>query len=125
VQVDTSSGVVSTLAGSGETVNWECQANVPTCGGFADGTGDAAAFRYVPSGALTPDETYFIVADYWNHKVRAVNRETKQVTTLASLDGIAGPADVVMSPDGGTLYVSARLGQRIVAVTVPPATAGV
>ena len=52
-----------------------------------------------------------------------MHREKKQVTTLADLSacphGICGPADVVMSPDGGTLYVAVRLGHRIVTVTVP------
>jgi len=128
--VDTGSGVVSTLAGSGPTKGWECTYPPiadpdPNCGTFADGAGDAAAFAWPASGTLTPDQKYFIVADYFNQRVRAVSLATREVTTLAFIDGsdtsagYAGPADVVSSPDGGTLYVSQRNGQRIAAITVP------
>ena len=68
------------------------------------------------------------MADYFNQKVRAVRRATGEVSTLALLDGsdtaagyAPGPADVVASPDGGTLYISSRNGQRIVALAVPQA----
>ena len=125
------SGAVTTLAGSGNTSDFGCpmRAMPPgsSCGGFADGTGAAAAFNWPASGTLTPDEEYYVVADYFNQKVRAVHRATGEVSTLAFLDGsdtaagYAGPADVVASPDGSTLYVSQRNGQRIAALTVPQA----
>lgn len=127
--VDVGSGAVTTLAGSGSTSGFGCvMATMPpgsSCGAFADGTGAAAAFNWPASGTLTPDDAYYIVADYFNQKVRAVRRATGEVSTLAFLDGsdtaagYAGPADVVVSPDGGTLYVSQRNGQRIVALAVP------
>lgn len=130
--VAVASGAVTTLAGSGNTSDWQCMVvpggiDFAGCGGFADGTGAAAAFNWPASGTLTPDETYYIAADYFNQRVRAVNRATGEVTTLAFLDGsdtaakYAGPADVVASPDGGTLYVSQRNGQRIAALAVPKA----
>ena len=125
------SGAVTTLAGSGNTSDFGCpmRAMPPgsSCGGFADGTGAAAAFNWPASGTLTPDEEYYVVADYFNQKVRAVHRATGEVSTLAFLDGsdtaagYAGPADVVASPDGSTLYVSQRNGQRIAALAVPQA----
>jgi hypothetical protein len=72
-----SSGVVTTLAGSGVS-------------GAADGTGTAATFNQ-PFG-ITTDGTNVYVADMNNHKVRKIVISSGVVTTLAG-SGASGAAD--------------------------------
>ena len=103
-QVDVSTAVVTSLAGSG-------------VGGSADGVGTAAEFD-VPIGlALSVDGTTLFVADCFNHKIRQMNVSTAVVTTLAgsgargSADGVGeaaefnNPGSLALSVDGTTLFV--------------------
>jgi sugar lactone lactonase YvrE len=63
-------GKVTTLAGSGEA-------------GYADGTGTAAKFNAPIGLAISKTGKVLFVADRDNHRIRKVNTETKNVTTLA------------------------------------------
>jgi hypothetical protein len=63
-------GVVTTLAGSGNTA-------------FADGTGPAASFYYPVGVSLIPSRNLIVVDDHWNHRIRLVTYPGGAVTTLA------------------------------------------
>ena len=73
-----STGVVTTLAGSGAT-------------GSADGIGTLASFN-LPFG-ITTDGTNLYVADTGNSTIRKVVISTGEVTTLAGTAGVPGSAD--------------------------------
>ena len=102
-----STGVVSTLAGSGA--------------GGTDGTGTAARFT-TPFG-ITTDGTNLYVADTGNEKIRKIVISTGVVSTLAG-SGVAGSADgtgtaatfegpMGITTDGTNLYVAAIQGHNI------------
>jgi len=73
-----STGVVTTLAGSGAT-------------GSADGIGTSASFN-LPFG-ITTDGTNLYVADTGNSTIRKVVISTGEVTTFAGTAGVPGSAD--------------------------------
>ena len=75
----TPAGVVSTLAGkAGQT-------------GDVDATGDNARFNNILAVEML-DNTYLLVADGWNNKIRKVNINTGEVTTYAG-SGATGHLD--------------------------------
>ena len=85
-QIDVATGLVSTLAGSGNST------------GSNDGTGAEARFRYphgisysAPSGAYAQGRLF--VADTYNNTIRAVDVATGATTTLAGAAGAIGSAD--------------------------------
>ncbi|MBK9295812.1 MAG: S-layer homology domain-containing protein [Candidatus Microthrix sp.] len=105
-------GQVTTLAGTGTE-------------GFADGPGNTAQFNYPTGVAVAPNGTVY-VADQGNHRIRAINPTTGQVTTLAgSTAGFADgpgntaqfnfPTGVAVAPNG-TVYVADQENQRIRAI---------
>jgi sugar lactone lactonase YvrE len=96
---------------------------VPGCpGGFADGVGAAARF-WAPYGMATLRDGRVIVADYGNHRLRAVTADGS-VTTFAgdggigSIDGpsaqarFSGPESVAVDSHDN-VYVSDSLAHRI------------
>ncbi|MFL6248155.1 MAG: NHL repeat-containing protein [Thermoanaerobaculia bacterium] len=98
-------GEVTTLAGLAETQ------------GFADGTGQAARFRYPRGIAFDPVTGDVIVGDTQNHVIRRVT-QSGVVTTIAGLGGTFGttngigsaarftfPRGVVVD-NGGVIYVA-------------------
>jgi sugar lactone lactonase YvrE/Leucine-rich repeat (LRR) protein len=104
----TAAGVVTTFAGNGTS-------------GWADGTGAAAQFNS-PSAIAIDAANNVYVADFLNHRIRAIT-PSGVVTTLAG-SGVAGfndatglaaqfngPGGVAVS--GGNLYVSDNFGHRI------------
>jgi hypothetical protein len=102
-QIVISTGVVTTLAGSGSQ-------------GSANGTGTSASFNG-PSG-VTTDGTNLYVAEYGNHMIRKIVISTGVVTTLAG-SGSSGSANGTgksatfngpegITTDGTNLYVADR-----------------
>ena len=98
--VTIASGAVRTLAGSTK--------------GYADGRGTAAQFNE-PLGVALSGKTLY-VADYKNHRIRAVDTASGAVTTIAG-SGTAGSANGIgtaaqfnepigITADGTTLYVT-------------------
>ncbi|MBK9295269.1 MAG: hypothetical protein IPN02_00005, partial [Candidatus Microthrix sp.] len=94
--------------------------------GFADGSDTTAQFNGPTGVAVAPDGTVYI-ADTNNHRIRATNPTTGQVTTLAGT-GIVGHADgpgdtakfavpfgVAVAPNG-TVYVADTNNHRIRAI---------
>lgn len=114
-------GLVGTLAG-GETPPDE--AGIPT-GGFAEGPGPTARFRF-PTGLCRSPDGSLLVVDTGNRKLRKVTREGA-VTTVADLGaaGAQAPLGVAVGPDG--FYVTDPGSARVfvvrgTAVTVLPDT---
>ena len=104
--------VVTTLAGSTQ--------------GSADGTGTTAQFNLPYGVAVAPGGTVYVAA-LSNHRIRAINPTTGQVTTLAgSSAGFADgtgttaqfnlPTGVAAAPNG-TVYVADTNNQRIRKIT--------
>ena len=77
-QIEISTGVVTTLAGSGAI-------------GSTNGSGSTASFSF-PNGVAT-NSTHVFVADSGNDKVRAIDISTGVVTTLASSFGYPSGID--------------------------------
>ncbi|MGA7826766.1 MAG: hypothetical protein WCA04_03840, partial [Geobacteraceae bacterium] len=102
-QIVISSGVVTTLAGTGST-------------GFLDGDGTAAGFNQ-PNG-ITTDGTNLYVTDRFNYTIRQIGiASPNTVTTLAGTAGTIGSADGTgatasfnepygITTDGTSLYVT-------------------
>ncbi len=89
--------------------------------GFQDGVGSAAQFRGL--SGLTIDDQALYITDTTNHRIRKVDLETANVSTLAG-DGVGGfldgmgtaarlnsPQDV--TTDGSNLYVADTTNNRI------------
>jgi len=88
IRVVTPLGVVTTLAGGGDNA-----------GGVLDGTGTSAQF-YLPAGlALDEANRVLYVADAQNNKVRAVNIDTRVVTSF-----VGGFNNVTRSPPQYNFY---------------------
>ena len=104
-----SSGVVTTVAGSGST-------------GSTDATGTSASFNQ-PAG-ITTDGTNLYVADESNNTIRKIVITSGVVTTLAGTAGSSGSTNATgtsasfgqpfgITSDGINLYVSEKEGHRI------------
>lgn len=90
IRMISSSGVVTTLAGSGSQ-------------GFADGTGANASFNY-PNGVAVDGQGQVYVADSSNHRVRKITPEGV-VTTLADSSSLSWPMDVEVDSVGNVFVV--------------------
>ncbi|TAE09614.1 MAG: hypothetical protein EAZ95_15840 [Bacteroidetes bacterium] len=110
-QVDLATGVVTTLAGSGNE-------------GHADGIGTSASFRR-PSGIATDVLGNIFVADKKNNLIRKIDPNTKEVITIAGAIGggyadsanpllatFSEPSDVVVDADGN-FYISDKNNHAI------------
>jgi sugar lactone lactonase YvrE len=119
--VDVATGEVSTLAGSGER-------------GSDDGYGAEASFSMPDGLALSPDGKFLFVGDGRSARVRKVDVESGEVTTLAGSgkkgmkDGVGRaasfrrPSGLAMSVDGETLFVADGKNHRIRKVDVATGT---
>ncbi len=106
-RVDMQTGAVTTVAGS------------PGQAGSANGVGSAARFFAPRRLALSPDESYLLIADSGNHTIRRLDLLTGQVTTVAGSPGAAGHSDgvgtaarfdrphgIAISPDGSYALIA-------------------
>ena len=119
-RIDVEFGTVTTLAGTGAS-------------GSSDGLakrGDAT-FTFPSGVAVSPDGGFVYVADTKNHKIRVIILGSGVVRTVAGSgltgyhDDVVGtkarfnqPMDVVMHPDGHTLFVSDAMNNCIRKVDV-------
>ena len=87
----TSSGVVTTLAGSGSV-------------GAANGQGVAASFE-TPTGVAVDSSENVYVADWGNALIRKIDT-AGNVTTLANIPGASAPQDVAIDTSGNVYAVS-------------------
>jgi hypothetical protein len=110
IRMITSSGVVSTLAGSAGVV------------GSADGTGSTARF-YLPAGVAVDGTGNVCIADTYNQTIRKIT-PGGAVTTLAGLAGARGSADGIGStarfnaPNGVAMDTTATF-MLLIRLTVP------
>ncbi|MDC0526014.1 hypothetical protein OAO87_03350 [bacterium] len=116
-----STGVVSTLAGSGDA-------------NFFDSTGTAAKFKYPRDVTVSHDGTVLYVADAVNNRIRQLVISTAAVTTIAGsgdsdffdATGTAAkfstPWGLEMSADGTTLFVADAGNHRIRQILPPPSS---
>lgn len=113
-KIDVGTNIIHTIAGNGTT-------------SFADGIDTAAHFNFpkgsnaIPGGkiALSNDESYLLIADTYNNRLRKLDLATKMVTTIAGTGnpGFAGdngpaiaaelhsPTDVEIAKDG-SIYIA-------------------
>jgi DNA-binding beta-propeller fold protein YncE len=105
-KLDSISGIVSTLAGSGS--------------GFADGA--AAKFKEPCSMAVSPDAKFALVADSGNNRIRWLDLKTNIVSTFSGgLRGFADGADaqfndptgIAISPNGKYALIADYFNHRI------------
>jgi DNA-binding beta-propeller fold protein YncE len=110
--VDLASNQVSTIAGDGTP-------------GFLDGRGTASRFFFPEDVSIDSSGKTLYVADSNNHRLRAIDLATNQVTTLAGngnggfRDGngttarFNGPSSVVVNPSGTIVYSLDALKGRV------------
>jgi len=103
--LDQTAGTVRTIAGSGTS-------------GHQDGTGTEVRFLLPHGLAVSPDDTFILVADTGNHVIRKVVIATGVVTTLCGTAGQSGyleatadtaallnnVIDLALTADGATAY---------------------
>ncbi len=110
--INLATNAVTTLAGNG-TAN------------STDGVGTAATFNNPTGIALNSKSNILYVADYANHRIRAINLSTSNVTTLIGSAGVGyrdgppttsqinGPACLLFHATSELLYLSDYLNNRI------------
>jgi DNA-binding beta-propeller fold protein YncE len=93
-KIDLATGWVTSLAGTG-SAGWylPCRSMVSPvpfndsyllgCAGFVDETGAAAAFNDPKQVTIDPTDTYVLVTDSENHRIRKVLVSTGEVATIA------------------------------------------
>lgn len=105
--------------------------------GYVDGPGEIAEFREgINDLAASPDGSMVLVADFYNHVIRKVDLDSKNVTTFAgccsfsspdassnnigSRDGnrsfaqFSRPRGVTFNSDGTCVYISDGVGLRVI-----------
>ena len=81
-----------TLAGCAQCAPPAADGNVASTGGYSDGVGSDAKFKY-PTGVAIDGDGHILVVDHWNHCIRRIDRETNSVSTLAGTPGTSGSSD--------------------------------
>tara|TARA_R110002073_G_scaffold8027_24_gene44948 strand:+ start:3875 stop:4999 length:1125 start_codon:yes stop_codon:yes gene_type:complete len=114
-RIDATSGKISTFAGTGQK-------------GFSGDGGPAAEaqMNVVMAVTLTPDKSRLLIADLGNHRIRAIDIESGQITTLAGNgqrgvpeDGQQATAAPLVDPraaemdEAGNLYIVERNGNAL------------
>lgn len=89
VIVDSSNHVIRMLHTDGNVITLAGKAETP---GFANGSGDAARFRYPMGIAYDAQQSVIYVSDKDNHTIRRVTLDGA-VTTIAGTPGTSGTAD--------------------------------
>jgi DNA-binding beta-propeller fold protein YncE len=112
LMIDMATSQVSTLAGSGN-------------GAFADGQGTQASFSFPDGVAISPDDSFVIVAESGtSHRIRRIVIATGVVTTLAGngagyADGVGTlakfniPRGLAISPNGAYVLIADSQNIRV------------
>jgi DNA-binding beta-propeller fold protein YncE len=123
-------GLVTSYSGIISKIYFETNSVVTLAGqsapGMVNGQGTNAVFNYPLGIALSPDDSYALVADYNNHLIRKITMATASVETFAGTSGsggtlagvgtnsrFSGPVGVAISPDGTFALVSNLYGHVI------------
>jgi DNA-binding beta-propeller fold protein YncE len=123
-------GLVTSLSGIIYQIYFETNSVVTLAGqsasGMVNGQGTNAQFNYPFAIALSPDDSYALVADFNNHLIRKIAMATVSVETFAGTSGSSaiiagvgtnarfnGPVGVAISPDGTFALVVNYDGQVI------------
>jgi DNA-binding beta-propeller fold protein YncE len=121
-------GLVTSVSGIIYQIYFETNSVVTLAGqstsGIVNGQGTNAQFNYPYGIALSPDDSYALLADHNNRLIRKITMATASVETFAggssgTLAGVGtnarfhGPVGVAISPDGTFALVSNFNGQVI------------
>jgi DNA-binding beta-propeller fold protein YncE len=123
-------GLVTSLSGIISQIYFETNSVVTLAGqsaqGMVNGQGTNTQFKSPYAIALSPDDSYALVADSGNHLIRKITMATADVETFAGTSGspgtlagvgtnsrFNGPIGVAISPDGTFALVSNHNGQVI------------
>jgi hypothetical protein len=116
-------GLVTSTSGIIYQIYFETNSVVTLAGqsaqGMVNGQGTNAVFKSLYAIALSPDDSYALVADFNNHLIRKITMATASVETFAGTSGSSGtlagvgtnsrfnyPIGVAISPDGTFALVS-------------------
>jgi hypothetical protein len=123
-------GLVTSVSGIIYQIYFETNSVVPLAGqsaqGMVNGQGTNVVFNNPHAIALSPDDSYALVADYSNHLMRKITMATASVETFAGTSGSSGtlagvgtnsrfngPIGVAISTDGTFALVSNYFGHVI------------
>jgi DNA-binding beta-propeller fold protein YncE len=123
-------GLITSVSGIISQIYFETNSVVTLAGqsayGMVNGQGTNAQFNSPRAIALSPDDSYALVADYNNHLIRKITMATASVETFAGTSGSSGtltgagtnaqfyrPVGVAISPDGTFALVVNNFGHVI------------
>jgi DNA-binding beta-propeller fold protein YncE len=77
---------------------------------FAEGFGSSARFNYPNGIVISPDGTYALVSDLFNHgRIRRITLATQQVSTLVTMSGTISGRNLAWHPAMDSIFVTGSI----------------